>query len=81
MDQIYSPITSHHTVAHIEKVIDICDFYLIAIPFFFISCWVVFIIYNSTFSKKKKNQDPEVGDEAQARGRATRGWGRVLPKT
>ena len=34
MDQIYSPITSHHTVAHIEKVIDICDFYLIAIPFF-----------------------------------------------
>ena len=34
MDQIYSPITSHHTVAPIEKVIDICDFYLTAIPFF-----------------------------------------------
>ena len=55
MDQIYSPITSHHTVAHIEKLIDICDFYLLAIPFFFISCWVIFIIYNSTFAKKKKN--------------------------
>jgi hypothetical protein len=54
MDPIYSPITSHHTVADIEKVIDICDFYLIAIPSLFISCWGIFILYNLIFGKKKK---------------------------
>ena len=54
MDQIYSPITSHHTVADIEKVIDICDFYLIVIPSLFISCWLIFILYNLVFGKKNK---------------------------
>jgi hypothetical protein len=54
MDQIYSPITSHHTVADIEKVTDICDFYLIVIPSLFIGCWVIFILYNLVFGKKKK---------------------------
>jgi len=54
MDQIYSPITSHHTVADIEKVINVCDFYLIVIPSLLISFWIIFILYNLVFGKKKK---------------------------
>jgi hypothetical protein len=54
MDPIYSPITSHHTVADIEKVIDVCDFYLIVIPSLFISCWLIFILCNLVFGKRKK---------------------------
>ena len=54
MDQIYSPITSHHTVAQIEKVIDICDFYLLVVPALFIVCWIIYILYNLIFGQERK---------------------------
>jgi len=55
LDQIYSPITSHHTIAQIDKALSVCDFYLFIIPLAFIGCWIAFILYNAVFGMVIKN--------------------------
>ena len=55
MDSIYSNITSHHTVTHIDKTIGLCEFSLFIIPLLFIGFWAVNIICNKIFAKTKKN--------------------------
>ena len=54
MDEIYSPITSHHTISQIDTTAGACDLYLLIIIFGFISCWIIFILYFAVFGKVKK---------------------------
>ena len=55
MDQIYSSITSYHTVSQIDKVKGICDFPLVIILLAFIAFWVVYVLYNTILGNRKKN--------------------------
>ena len=55
MDPIYSSISSHHSVSHIDNTIHICSLSLMLMPLILIVFWTTFVGYKILVGRKKKD--------------------------